>query len=476
MLMRLLVRNEWRATVRDGRLVVFALSLLVLLLGALFKAVSSERARAEERRSVEHETRTQWDAQGIKNPHRGAHYGLYAFRPASALAAVEPGLLTELGQAVWLEPHRRNMTRYSPAADAPPDTRLGGVIPSFVLIVLIPLLLIGVTHHAVSQEREWGTLRMMHGLGMSGPRLLFSKWIGSMSAFAVLLLPAVLVAAYLLLGGAGGERFDRDSIARFALMLAVLGAYYASVGALTIAMSSRFSTSRVAWLCALASWVLLVLVVPRAGAAAADRLISLPTGGEFWAAIASDIEHGLPGDGNAAARLKAFDAQLLRANAVERVEELPMSITARRRLFRDGYAAKVHAVHFSVLWDRFERQEQLIRSTGFLSPTAPLRQVLMALAGSGLHEQRHFEEAAERYRDEFTRAIDEWDARATRGIGNYEAKYAGNDVWSAIPPFTFTPTTLPDVLGRITPDLAFVGGWLILALALLLLAGRSLAP
>jgi ABC-2 type transport system permease protein len=338
------------------------------------------------------------------------------------------------------------------------------------------LLLIGAAHHAVTQEREWGTLRMMHGLGLSGPRLLLSKWIGSMSAFALLLLPAILVATYLMVWRASGNPIGTDGVSRLALMLLVLGAYYMSVGALTIVLSSLLSSSRIAWLSALTGWVVLVLVVPRAGAAMADRLVALPSGEAFWAAIASDIQRGLPGDGNAAERITAYDAQLLREHSVTRVEELPFSITAQRRLFRDTYAAKVHAVHFTSLWDRFAAQEQIIRLSGVLSPTAPVRQILMSLAGSGLADQRHFEEAAERYRETFTSAIDEWDVRATRGIGNYEAKYAGNEVWSAIPPFQHNPSALPDTVTRIAPDLVCVGVWCFGAIALLLVAGRRLTP
>lgn len=472
----LLIRNEWRATMRDGRLVVLAASLLVLLLGSLVQAVTSERARAAERAIVDRETREQWNVQGVKNPHRGAHFGLYALRPASSLAALEPGLLAEVGQAVWMEPHRRNMSRYSPAADAPPDTRLGGVIPGFVLVVLVPLLLVGAAHHAVTQEREWGTLRMMHGLGLSGARLLLSKWAGLMSAFAMLLLPVLLLAAYLTLRPLSGVMSAGESVARLVLMLLVLGAYYASLGALTIVLSARFQSSRVAWLASLAAWVLLMLLVPRGGAAMAERLITLPTGESFWAAIASDIQRGLPGDGDAASRLKAFDNRLLAEHGVSRVEDLPFSIAAKRRLFRDSYAARVHDVHFDALWERYEAQERVVRVSGLASPAVPVRQVLMALAGTGLHEQRHFEDAAERYRDLFTTAIDEWDARATRGLGNYEAKYAGNDVWSAIPAFTYTPPALSETVRRIAPDLTLVGLWTLGALGALLIVGRRLTP
>lgn len=472
----LLIRNEWRATMRDGRLVVLAASLLVLLVGALVQAITHERERAAQRALVERETREQWDAQGVKNPHRGAHFGLYALRPASPLAALEPGLLTEMGQAVWMEPHRRNMSRYSPAADAPPSTRLGSVIPGFVLVVLVPLLLVGAAHHAVTQEREWGTLRMMHGLGLSGARLLLSKWAGLMSAFAVLFLPVLLLAAYLTLRPLTGAMTTGESAGRLTIMLLVLGAYYASLGALTIVMSTRFNSNRVAWLASLAAWVLLMLLVPRAGAALAERLIALPTGESFWAAIASDIQRGLPGDGDAASRLKAFDDRLLAEHGVSRVEDLPFSITAKRRLFRDSYAARVHDVHFDKLWDRYEAQERVVRMTGLASPAVPVRQVLMALAGTGLHEQRRFEDAAEHYRDMFTAAIDEWDARTTRGLGNYEAKYAGNDLWSTIPAFTYTPPLLSETIRRIAPDLVLVGLWLLGGLGALLLAGRRLAP
>jgi ABC-2 type transport system permease protein len=476
-MMTLLVRNEWRATVRDGRLVVFAAALLLLVVGATIAAGAGERARATERALVERITREQWNDQGVKHPHRGAHFGLYALRPSSPLSIIDPGVTDEVGQTIWLEPHRRNMARDNPAADAPPDARLGQAVPAFVLIVLIPLLLIVSAHHAVTQEREWGTLRMMYGLGLSGTRLLCAKWFGLLSIAGLLLLPTVLVAGITLAGhGSTPSEARADLASRLLVMMGVLTLYYGTISALTVVLSSRFQTSRAAWLGGLGLWVTMVLMVPRIGSAVADRAIALPTGEEFWAAIAADIQRGLPGDGDAATRLKAFDDGLLREHGVARVEELPFGITARRRLFRDAYAARVHAVHFADLWSRYSAQERIVQFTGLLTPTLPARHLLMAIAGTDLQHQRRFEEAAERYRDEFTAAIDEWDARSTRGMVSYETRYAGNSVWSAIAPFVHRSATLSYTLRSALPELAMLVVWSAAALLLLRRSGRRLAP
>ncbi|WP_202618404.1 ABC transporter permease, partial [Escherichia coli] len=122
--------------------------------------------------------RAQWEAQGVKGTHQAAHFGIYVFKPESPLAAIDPGLRQFTGQALWLEPHKRNLARFSPAADQGIATRFGQMSAAFVLHTLLPLLIVALAFNAVTHEREQGTLRMLHSLGLSARKLLFGKFFG----------------------------------------------------------------------------------------------------------------------------------------------------------------------------------------------------------------------------------------------------------------------------------------------------------
>jgi len=463
----LVIVKETRALIRDGRLWGLGLALALLLLAML--ALGSQRQeRAErERLDAENAARSQWDHQGDRNPHRAAHFGLYAFKPQSALAAVDPGIDALTGQALWLEPHKRNMAMYTPAADAAPTLGLGGLDPAFVLLALVPLLILVLGHGLVTQERESGTLRMLQACGARAGPLVLGKWLGLCAALGLVLGPALAVGIWVLAAQSGWSAVA---------LLAALLLYVAVWAALAVLISALCHRTRSALLVLLALWVAAVFVVPRFGASMVERWMPVPTGEAFWSAIRHDIEEGLPGDGNARQRMSTFDAKLLSDHGVQRLDDLPFGANAKRRLFRDAYATKVYALHFDRLWQAQFQQQQRLRILTAVSPYALIRSVSSALAGTDLAHRRHFEDAAERYRERFTTLVDEWDVRATRGVTSAESRYAGDALWQSMPPWVYEPPGLGFALRAAWSDLLILCLWLAALLAGLGIRARRLKP
>lgn len=207
-----------------------------------------------------------------------------------------------------------------------------------------------------------------------------------------------------------------------------------------------------------------------------EHIAPLPTGEQFWSGIHDSIEKGLPGDGAAAARLGAFDAHLLAEYRVARLEDLPFGANAKRRLFRDAYSNKVHALRFKELEDAQLAQQGLLRWCTVLSPYAAMRSVASALAGTDLAHRQHFEESAEAYRQQFTTRMDEWDLAATRGVTSLEDKYAGNLQWQAIPPWRYADPGLGCSLRAVVADGAVLAAWFMAAVSALWLGSRRLDP
>jgi ABC-2 type transport system permease protein len=467
------MRHELRSMLREGRFVVLTLCLAALLASVLAAAVQRHEHERREKDAVATATRQQWDAQGDKHPHRGAHFGLYVFRPDTVLAALEPGLTPYLGQALWLEPHRRNMARYQPAADELPSTRLGRLDAAFVLTGLMPLLIIALCFDGVSRERETGSLRMLHGIGLAPLSWAAGKWSARLLGFGLL---AATPLATALIAGTSATVSDTDVYWRAALLSAAYLVYYALLVALALAVSTCCRSSRAALYVLVGLWLAFVLVMPRAAAAVADRIQPLPSAGAFWAAIQRDYADGLPGDGSLAERGRRLDADLLRTHGVARVEDLPVGVAAVRRLARDAYADRVHALHFDALWDRYAKQEQVVRLASALSPAIAMRSLAMKLAGTDLSHQRHFEDAAERYRRTVNTAIDQWDAGHTRGLTSFEDKYAGEALWRSIAPLSYQAPAIGFALRAAVPEMLVLAGWAVIALVLLGASVRRLAP
>ena len=112
-----ILRKEALSILRDGRLLLLAVSLFAVLLGFFLAATQEYRHMRNEKQAAGETVRAQWEAQGVKGTHQAAHFGIYVFKPESPLAAIDPGLRQFTGQALWLEPHKRNLARFSPAAE-----------------------------------------------------------------------------------------------------------------------------------------------------------------------------------------------------------------------------------------------------------------------------------------------------------------------------------------------------------------------
>lgn len=467
------VRKEMLAIIRDGRLIVLAIALLATLAGAFWSALNDYRQQEQEKSRIAQIVRDQWDHQGDKNPHRGAHYGLYVFRHSSPLTVIEPGITRDTGQSIYLEPHRRNLTRNAVSADENIATRLGRLSPSFVLHTLLPLLVIVFAFNAVTQEREQGTLRMLYSLGISGSRLLWGKLLALLLTFAAILIPGMLLGSRILdqVASPSTELFSRGLLLALAYLL-----YYVIFACIAIALSARSHTSRGALFILIGLWLAFALVLPRIGAATASTMLPPPSTSTFWSAIQHDYEYGLPGDGDLASRMKAYDAQLLREHGVTQLKDLPIGANAARRLVRDGYADHVHDIHFTALWNRFEAQEAIVLFASGLSPVVAMQAISRAIAGTDLAHQRDFEAQAEKYRRHVNTSIDHWDFASTKGVTSFEDKYAGNTLWQSIEAFSYTPPTLGFALGESWPSLATLAGWLMFACFLLRHSARRLVP
>lgn len=475
----LVYRKELLAMARDGRAVALALALAALLAGMLITSLQQHDLRVRELAQAGASTRQQWDAQGDKHPHRGAHFGLYVFRPVSVLAALDPGLTPYTGAAVWLEPHRRNTTRFEPAADALPSDRFGRLDVTFVLSALVPLLIVVLAFDAISRERESGSLRMLHGIGVSPWRLLTAKFCALMTIpgiVATVPVVAVAIAASTAAGWQGTGEDGADLVWRAAALSAAHLLHLGIFTAIALTVSARCATSRAALYWLIGWWLIAVFVLPRAAAAVADHLEPLPAASAFWSAIQRDYQHGLPGDGDLAARTQRFDAALLRKHGVKRPDDLPVGAAPLRRLERDAYADRVHALHFDALWARYGRQERMLRFASLGSPTLALRNLSMKLAATDLSHQRHFEAAAEGYRRHVNTAIDGWDAANTRGLTSFESKYAGDALWRGLPQFAYASPSVCFALRSAAPDIVALLGWCVVALVLLMMSARRLIP
>lgn len=463
-----IARHEFQGMLRDRRFRWLCGAVGLLLLAAAAAGWRQARDARMQRAAANALAREHWVTQPPKNPHSAAHYGVYAFKPQTALAFVDAGVDDYAGVVAYLEAHKRNDLTGAAAQDGRAQ-RFLALTAAGLLQCLLPLLMIVLAFDAFAGERERGTLRLAASLGVRPWALMVGKLFGIGGAAGLALLPATL-AGVALLWTLDGARWETG---RFGLMVIGYTLYGLIFLALTLAVSARWS-ARLTLLSLLAFWVVSGFVVPRAAADLAARWFPTPSRAAFDEAVARGMREGIDGHDPQAERLKAFEARLLAEYDAKRLEDLPINPTGLLMQESEEHGNRVYAHHYAQLWSAFERQEQVYDAAAALSPTLAMRSLSMALAGTDVFHHIAFVEAAERYRQPFIKTLNE-DLAYHSTLATDEAYKADARLWAAIPPFTYQPPPLGAALGRRWSALAMLGLWCVIAFGALRRATRRLA-
>ncbi|MEM1042203.1 MAG: DUF3526 domain-containing protein [Bacteroidota bacterium] len=468
-MIRRIAGKERTEMTRDGRYRLAAGLVGGLLLVALALGVLESRSVRAEAERAEEASWTQWVEQGSKNPHSAAHFALYTYRPASALAFAEPGVTPYTGLAVWLEAHYQNEFAFRPARDAAGVGRLGQVTAATVLQVLLPLVIVLLAFGAFASERERGTLRQALAQGVRPRDLALGKALGVAQALAVVLVPAVVVGAGALLLASGSAALG-DGLARFALLALAYGLYLAAFVGVALAASARSRTGRGALVGLLAFWALAVLVLPRVATDAARTAYPTPSTTAFWTAVGDDLADGIDGHDPSDERAERLLQETMEDYGVSAIEDLPVNFSGIALQASEAYGNQVYEKHYGALWAQVERQNRVQALAGLVTPLMAVRATSMGLAGTDFAAHRHFAEAAETYRRDFVEVLNADLATLTDPVFNRNTR--GRDFWASLDRFAYVPPSAGWAAQRQALPLGLLALWALGGLVAAVAAAR----
>jgi ABC-2 type transport system permease protein len=453
-MIRRIARKELIDMMRDGRFRVLSTAVLALSLLSLAVGWKQYTDVARQHEAAQAATRAQWLGQTQKNPHSAAHYGVYAFKPKSPLAIVDTGVDPYVGVAVWLEAHKQNEFKYRPATDRTAVERFGELTAAETLQVLVPLFIVLMTFAAFAGEREQGTLRQLLSLGVAPRTLALGKAAGVGVALALVLLPStVLGVAALALTSDGG--FLSGSPARAALLVASYLVYFAIIIAVSLGVSARARSSRMALVVLLTCWFANSLVASRVVADLGAWMHPTPSAVEFQRAMEAELNK----PGEMERRLAQRRTALMLQYHVDTVDALPVAFAGVSLQEGENHGDEVFDAHYGRLFDTFDRQNTVYQLGGLAAPMLAIRSVSMGLAGTDFQHHRHFITAAEGYRRVIQRTMnDDIVAHPTKG-----AYLAGSDLWNRVPEFEYQAPATSWVLANVRSSLVVLGLWLLLA-------------
>jgi ABC-2 type transport system permease protein len=427
--------------------VLLALAATSILLDRLRTAeVERDRIAAEQ---LDQQT---FEAQGARNPHSVAHFSRFAFRPRLATAALDPGVSSYTGTAVWMEAHRQNVAGARPGEDHLDLGRATELGLAWIWQVVAPLLLICLGFDAIARERERRTLSVLAVSGLSLARLAAGK---GLALFAV--IGGTLLVTLVLSLAAGGGSPVGDRLARVTLWASGYLGYLAVWTMITLAVSVRARTSRIALVTLLGAWALATLVVPRVAATVADEQAPIPSAAELWAAMERDLEEGLDGHSPADQRSQELEARTLARYRVSSLSELPVSFAGIALEESERFGNLVFDKHHRSLAQRYAEQRGWRRLGGLVSPLVPLRHLSAAAAGTDVEHHLEFTQQAEQQRRVIISKLNA--DMIANGAGKDFEYLADPALWQRIPAFRYTPPPLRTSTS--TLDWLALGGWLL---------------
>lgn len=451
-----IARREILDMIRDGRFRAAVAVIGVLVVSALAAGWLHTRMVRAEHAAASAVQRDLWLGKGEMNPHSAAHYGAFAFKPVSEVAAIDPGLEPFVGVSVFLEAHRQNLDKFRPVEDATPLKRLGDLTVASTLQLLVPLFIIALTFGAFAGEREQGTLRQLLATGVEGRALMAGKLLGLSTPVALVggLAAVGGVAALALLGGDSGLQ----SLPRALALIGVYLAYFALWLAVGLAVSALAPSSRVALTLLLAAWFLNGFLAPRGAATLARALHPTPTPQELQRAIDADLEKLTPWD----ALVKETRETLMAEHKVTRPEDLPTNPEGVALIRGEEADTAVYERQYGRLAAIYGQQAGVFQWGGVVAPLLAVQAASMALAGTDYAHHQDFLHAAEQYRSTYVRTLND----AVAGQRNLTQTWdfqAGRDLWDDVPPFAYTLPGTTWALQGVRVALLLLGLWTLAA-------------
>jgi ABC-2 type transport system permease protein len=474
-----IARKEFLEIVRDGRFRTMGAIVVTLLIGALIVGWKNYLDVRKQRDAAQSVAREEWQSQPAHNPHTAAHYGVYAVKPAPPLSLADPGIDPYAGTAVYLEAHYQDPARYRPIEDAPAVARMGELTAAAVLQFLVPLLLVVLVHSSIAGERERGTLTYVRSLGLPYRWLVTGKAAGNALALSILIVPAAVTGS-VALSFTGASPIE-GLWSRVLWLAAGYLIYHLGWVAVSLGVSGRAFSSGSALRILLVLWTVTSFIVPVIFVDVAERVYPSISGAQFAESVEKDIREGLDGHNPSSQRYEAGVASILQKYGVAKVEDLPVNIEGLMYLESERYSDRVMDKHYGELWRLHDRQRRIHWWGSLFAPLTAIRSWSAALAGTDDFHHREFTIAAEHYRRDLVRRLNEdlaynsryEDTRTRSKVGGHD-HYADAALWASIPTFQYTPPTLARVLSREFPSLIVLLVWLGMTTGILfLLSGAS---
>jgi ABC-2 type transport system permease protein len=213
-------------------------------------------------------------------------------------------------------------------------------------------------------------------------------------------------------------------------------------------------------------WLLTVIVMPKMAYSLADMQYPIPDRAVFDIQTAQEIAKVGNSHDPDDPYYNEFREQVLAEYGVSRVEDLP--VNWRGVLMQEGerITSEVFTQQYAKLMQIAEQQNQLVSKVAWFSPYLLANKLSSIFAATNADSFLHYENAAEQFRFNFIKQLNQMHAEQIDHAHDREQKVS-NEHLANLQQFDYQSPTLQAELNLIYPPLLILLGWLIIGVLLL---------
>ncbi len=386
-----LIQKELRATLYSPRFFGSFAVCSVLILVSIFTGIQEYKAIAEQHATLGHLVQEE-----ARQASSWGDFETRALRQPDPMQIFASGIAHDLGRWSLVNAEEPIKLRHSTYSDDPLFAVFRLADFSFIVMFVLSLMAIQFTYDSVNGERESGTLRLVFSNAVSRGQYLAAKCLGAWLGLAVPLGIPILLS--LLLVVTMGVPLTGDHWIRIGMLLALSSLLFTFFIVLGVLISTLTRRSSVSFLFSLMVWVLLVMIIPRAGVMAAGGLADVPRIAEI------ESQHQALANEKMNANIQGLIAALHTSTCQADQTETNMRFDSLRKL-DDIEIAEYVARLMEDLRQKKIAQERLAWQLSRLSPVSAYRLAAMNLAETDTQAKDRAEDAMSEYRTRFNQHV-----------------------------------------------------------------------
>lgn len=420
-----IVRKELKEIFRTSKITWMIGGLLVLVALSIYNGYTYYAAHSKMLKESQEVTYKQFISQGNKNPHLGAHFGFYAYKPTADLAMIDNGIEDYTGNSFYLEPHKRGVIKFKEVTDATSLKSFGFLNIAYLIQFIFPLFIFLICHNIFSKEWENGTIKMLLSSRATKRDIYIGKLIACLCVVFIIIAIIAITAFVLLL------KSDADLgvvVRNYLIYVTGLIVFSTIITSMAVSVSLITRSSTLSLVVLSGFWLAGVFLIPRLAAEVSKHAHPSITSIEFEANTFNDMQYGVDGEGTKDYRRELLLERTLKQYHVDSIQQLPVFFIPITIEYFEESDGKVMDKAYGAIEQNHAQQDALVRTIALFSPFLAFRDFSMHMTATDMDTHNDFAQKAEQHRRRIGVMVDDFYQQNTE---------ATNDFWKTVPQFKY---------------------------------------